>query len=535
MQQSRIVSSQSYQQQYLVVSNVPKCPLPSPFVRPNAGMQRPPISSLYPFKRIAVATSSTSPQSSSAFPAFNPENTRDLDTPAPGFDAIPDAIAAISRGEMVVVLDDEHRENEGDLILAADLVTEEAMAFVVNHTSGVVCVGMEGKDLDRLRIPLMIPPQDNEEAMATAFTVTVDLREGTSTGISAADRAATLRALASPDAQPEDFKRPGHIFPLRYRPGGVLRRPGHTEASVDLARLGGRAPAGVLCEIVNKDGTMARTPELLQFAATHGLKCITIADLVRYRLKHEGLVQWVASGELPTRYGRFTAHVYRSLLDNTTEHIALVAGSTISSSSSSSDFGTATIAATTSSRKSNSVVQEVLARVHSESMLGDVFGSERCDSGSQLDAALQQIAEAGQGVLVYLRGQQGRGLGLGDELREYTSDNVEACSMPAALEDASFPVDVRDYGVAAHILKDLGVAQVRLLTNNMTKVNCLNAYGIATRQVPLVPPPSAAAASYVERERESHHAASSSANGSSRIGGSGGSGRGRNGSETHFV
>ena len=412
---------------------------------------------------------------------------RDLDTPAPGFDSIADAVAAVARGEMVVVLDDEDRENEGDLILAADLVTPEAMAFVVEHTSGVVCVGMEGADLDRLRIPLMIPPADNEEAMTTAFTVTVDLREGTTTGISASDRAATLRALASPTAVPEDFKRPGHIFPLRYRPGGVLRRPGHTEASVDLSRLAGRAPAGVLCEIVNKDGTMARTPELLEFAAKYGLKCITIADLVRYRLKHEPLVEHIASGELPTRYGRFIAHAYRSLLDGT-EHVALVTGDVAEDA--------------------------VLARVHSESMLGDIFGSERCDSGSQLDAALEQIVEAGKGVLVYVRGQQGRGLGLVDELMAYTASNVEACATPGALEDAAFPVDVRDYGVAAHILKDLGVSSVRLLTNNTTKLNCLKAHGIAAAQVPLLPP---------------------SANGSKPASSKASTAARRNGSEPHFV
>jgi len=388
---------------------------------------------------------------------------RDLDTPATGFDSIADALAAIARGEAVVVLDDEDRENEGDLIVAADLVTPEAMAFMVEHTSGVICIGMEGTDLDRLRIPLMIPPADNEEAMSTAFTVTVDLREGTTTGISASDRSATLSALASPSSAPEDFKRPGHIFPLRYRPGGVLRRPGHTEAAVDLSRLAGRAPAGVLCEIVNKDGTMARTPELLEFAARHGLKCITIADLVRYRLKHEPLIERVASGELPTRYGRFMAYAYRSLLDGT-EHIALVIGNV------SSD--------------------KLLARVHSESMLGDVFGSERCDSGSHLDAALEQIAEAGNGVLVYLRGQQGRGLGLADELKAYTAIDAaaEVCATPGALEDSSFPVDVRDYGVAAHILKDLNVGTVQLMTNNLIKLNCMKAHGIKATAIPLLPP-----------------------------------------------
>lgn len=248
-------------------------------------------------------------------PAASPADARDLDVPAPGFDSIPDALAAMAAGRAVVVLDDEDRENEGDLICAADRVTPETMAFIVRHTSGVVCVGMEGRDLDRLRIPLMISSAENEEAMYTAFTVTVDLRHGTSTGISAADRAATMRALADPNVAPEDFKRPGHIFPLRAREGGVLHRPGHTEASVDLCRLAGCRPAGVLCEIVSTDGSMARTPELQAFSKEHDLKCITIADLVRYRLKHDRLVESTAVATQETRWGPFTLHAYRSLLD----------------------------------------------------------------------------------------------------------------------------------------------------------------------------------------------------------------------------
>ena len=366
--------------------------------------------------------------------AETPYAGRDLAEPAPGFDSIADAIDAIARGESVVVLDDEDRENEGDLILAADLVTPEAMAFVVEHTSGVVCVGMEGADLDRLRIPLMIPPYDNEEAMSTAFTVTVDLREGTTTGISASDRAVTLRALASADSKPEDFKRPGHIFPLRYRPGGVLRRPGHTEAAVDLSRLAGRAPAGVLCEIVNKDGTMARTPELLEFAKRYNLKCITIADLVRYRLKTETLVQHISSGELPTRHGQFTAHVYRSLLDER-EHVALVMGDAFTAGG-------------------------VLAKVHQSNTLEDIF------DGSQLDAALNQIAAEGRGVFVYVRGQQ-EGSSLADELKVRNSASV----------------DVREFGIATNIFKELGAASVRLMTDNIEEVGCLNAYGLETEQV----------------------------------------------------
>lgn len=401
----------------------------------------------------------------------------------------------------MVVLDDEDRENEGDLILAADMVTPESMAFLVKHTSGVVCIGMEGKDLDRLQIPLMVPPKDNEEFMSTAFTVTVDLRKGTSTGISAADRSATIRALADPSSKPADFKRPGHIFPLRYRPGGVLTRPGHTEASVDLARLANRYPAGVLCEIVNPDGSMARTPQLLEFAAEHGLKCITIADLVRYRLKHEIMIERLVTRQLPTRYGNFTAHIYRSLLDGN-EHMALVAGTP----------GTT----------------GALARVHSESMLGDVFGSERCDSGSQLDEALSQIAKEGCGILVYLRGQQGRGLGLADELRAYTASEDEGCLVGAEEGEGnslSYAIDGRDYGVAAHILKDLGMTAVRLLTNNPKKVNCLNAHGIQATQLALLP----SSLSDIAGSSSSSRTASKGSSGR------GLSGRNRNGAEPHFV
>lgn len=411
----------------------------------------------------------------------------------------------MAAGELVVVLDDEDRENEGDLIAAADKITPAATAFLVQHTSGVVCVGMEGADLDRLRIPLMVGSAENEEAMYTAFTVTVDLRHGTSTGISASDRAATLRALADPEANPEDFKRPGHIFPLRSRPGGVLQRPGHTEASVDLCRLAGCRPAGVLCEIVNPDGSMARTPELLEFAKQHNLRVITIADLVRYRLKHDKLVECTAVAPLPTRYGAFTAHAYRSLLDGT-EHVALVAGRV--------HHG-----------------EGVLARVHSESMLGDLFGASRCDSGSQLDAALERIAAHGTGVLVYLRGQQGRGLGLAEELQAHALAEAEACGNPAVLEDAAFPVDARDYGVAAHILRDLGVSSVALMTNNPAKSNCLKAHGIkVTERLPLLPAPHAGNAA-----NGAAGSAAAAADGSSKKGPGTPPRSSRNGCEPHFV
>ncbi|GAB4818777.1 hypothetical protein N2152v2_005823 [Parachlorella kessleri] len=426
---------------------------------------------------------------------FKGEDDRDLDQPAAQFDSIPDALAAVARGECVVVLDDESRENEGDLICAADRVTEQTMAFIVEHTSGVVCVGMEGADLDRLRLPLMVNSAENEEAMYTAFTVTVDVREGTSTGISAADRALTLRALANADSRPEEFKRPGHIFPLRYRQGGVLRRPGHTEASVDLMRLAGCRPAGALCEIVNKDGSMARTPQLLEFARRHGLKCITILDLVRYRLKHDALVECTAVAPLSTRYGEFTARAYRSLLDGT-EHVVLVAGQVEGA-------------------------EACLVRVQSESLLGDVFGSLHCNSGSQLDTALRQIAEEGCGVLVYLRGQQGRGLGVADELEAYASTESHNCQTNGS---TTVPVDLREYGVAAHILRDLGVGSIRLMTNNPAKLNSLKAYGFqVSERLPLLPGAVAAVgAAPVQPSKPKVPAAHSPA-------------RHRNGSDPHFV
>jgi 3,4-dihydroxy 2-butanone 4-phosphate synthase/GTP cyclohydrolase II len=398
--------------------------------------------------------SASSSSSSHTFPILHlPFEDRPLDTPTPGFDSISDALEAIAAGELVVVLDDENRENEGDLIAAADRITPEKMTFLVAHSSGVVCVGMEGSDLDRLQIPLMIPPASNEDTMGTAFTVTVDLRDKTSTGISAADRVETIRALADVSSMPHDFKRPGHIFPLRYRPGGVIKRPGHTEASVDLSRLAGCHPAGVLCEVVSADGSMARTPELQAFAKQHGLKCITIADLIRYRLKHDTLVEHTAEATFPTRYGTFTAHSYRSLLDGT-EHLALIAGRTPKKG------------------------EPILTRIHSESTLGDVFGSIKCDTGPQLEAALMTMAEEGAGVLVYLRGQQGRGLGLADELEGYARCDAAEAAADGSSSNAKGGGDLRDYGVAAHVLKHLGVDAVRLLGESEAKRVSLVAHGI---------------------------------------------------------
>ena len=388
-----------------------------------------------------------------------------LDVPSDGFDSIETALDALRQGVPVVVLDDEDRENEGDLIVSGDRVTEETMAFIVRHTSGVICVGMTGEDLDRLDIPLMIPPAQNEEAMSTAFTVTVDLRVGTTTGISAADRTATIRALSSTSSVPEDFKRPGHIFPLRCRHGGVLVRPGHTEASVDLSRLAGCAPAGVLCEIVNDDGTMSRTPELLEFSKKNNLPCITIADLIRYRLKHDTLVERTASGVVHTRYGDFVAHSFTSVLDGQ-EHVALVYGD---------DQG--------------HVGKQTMARIQNESILGDLFGTQRCGSVSQLDHALERIVEHGHGVFVYVRCQKGRGMGIAEELKTFHASSTKDTSSPAcdiySSEDGGFMSDLRDHAVAAQILKDVGATSVQLLTNNSSKVDSMVAHGLTVQRIPM--------------------------------------------------
>jgi 3,4-dihydroxy 2-butanone 4-phosphate synthase/GTP cyclohydrolase II len=377
-------------------------------------------------------------------------------------DSIERAITEIKSGKPVVVVDDEDRENEGDLIFAAELATPELVSFMVRYTSGYICVPITEKEADRLDLPPMY--RVNQDRRGTAYTVTVDAREGTTTGISASDRALTMRLLANPDATAEDFSRPGHVVPLRAKAGGVLRRPGHTEAAVDLALLAGLHPAGVLCEIVSeKDPSgMARVDELRVFADEHELALISIADLIAYRRRFDKLVTRVASARVPLRYGEYTAVGYSSSYDDR-EHVAFVFG----------DIGDG---------------ENVLVRVHSECLTGDVFGSLRCDCGPQLDAALATVAREGRGVVLYIRGHEGRGIGLLHKLQAYQLQDAGSDTLDANLE-LGLPADARDYGTGAQILVDLGVHTMRLLSNNPAKRAGLEGYGL--RIVGRVPLPTA--------------------------------------------
>ena len=410
--------------------------------------------------------------------------------------SIPEAIEVFRKGKFVIIVDDEDRENEGDLVIAAEAVTPEAVAFMARKASGLICVPMAGEYLDRLGLGMMVPPARNGTRFGTAFTVSVEAREGVTTGISAADRARTIAVLADPEAVSEDLVQPGHIFPLRYHPGGVLARGGQTEASVDLALLSGMYPVTAICEIMNDDGTMSRMPELEVFSEEYDIPIVTIEALVEYRKQHdmpltalmlEGAtkhsgeapsVERLTDVSLPTHDGTFRLYAYREAgqSEDAQPHIALVAG----------DLSDDT---------------PVLARIHSECLTGDVFGSQRCDCGQQLEGALDQIAAEGRGIVLYLR-QEGRGIGLLNKLRAYELQD-EGFDTVEANHQLGFPADTRDYRIAADMLKDLGVRQVRLLTNNPLKISGLNRYGVeVTDRLPLIFEPNEANRRYLETKRQ---------------------------------
>ena len=395
--------------------------------------------------------------------------------PAIRFDAIADALAAIRNGESVVVVDDENRENEGDLICAAQFATPEQINFMATEARGLICLAMEGDRLDALDLPLMV--DRNTDSNQTAFTVSVDAgpENGVTTGISAEDRARTIQVSIHPGTRPADLRRPGHVFPLRARQGGVLKRAGHTEAAVDLSRLAGLYPAGVICEIQNTDGSMARLPQLAAYAAKHGLRLISIADLISYRLDTERFVRRQAEASLPSAFGMFRAIGYRNELDSS-EHVAIVKG------------------------RPEQATGPVLVRVHSECLTGDAFGSLRCDCRPQLEAALRMIEAAGEGVVVYLR-QEGRGIGLVNKLRAYSLQDTGLDTVEAN-ERLGFPADLRNYGVGAQILSDLGVHRLRLITNNPRKIAGLGGYGLQVEdRVPLVMDPGDHNAAYLTAKR----------------------------------
>ncbi|KAG8387791.1 hypothetical protein BUALT_Bualt02G0057900 [Buddleja alternifolia] len=399
----------------------------------------------------------------------------DPDRPSPGYASIEQALAALRQKKFVIVVDDENGDVEGNLVMAASYVNTERIAFIVKHGSGIVSVGMKGEDLERLKLPLMSPEKEDDSS-APSFTITVDAKVGTSAGVSASDRAKTVLALSSPQSRPEDFIRPGHVFPLKYRQGGVLRRAGHTEASVDLVLQAGLHPVSVLSAVVDKeDGSMASMDSLRKLATDYSIPIVSITDLIRYRRKREKLVERTAISRLPTKWGSFQAHCYRSKLDGM-EHIAIVKG----------EIGNG---------------QDILVRVHSECLTGDIFGSRRCDCGNQLDLAMQLIEEAGQGVVVYLRGHEGRGIGLGHKLVAYNLQDEGHDTVEANIE-LGFAADAREYGIGAQILHDIGVHTMRLMTNNPAKFTGLKGYGLAVvGRVPVMTPITEDNKRYLETKR----------------------------------
>jgi len=391
---------------------------------------------------------------------------------------IPEAIEDIKAGKIIIVVDDEGRENEGDLAIAAEKVTPEAINFMAKEARGLICMPVIGERLEDLRIPMMV--QDNTARFSTAFTVSIEAKHGVSTGISAQDRATTIKTVIDPATKPEDIARPGHVFPIKARPGGVLVRAGHTEAVVDLARLAGLYPAGVICEIMNEDGSMARLRQLEEMAAKYSMKMVSVADLITYRRRHEKLIRRVAEAKLPTKFGEFTIMAYRSTIDPD-EHVALVFGDVKSG-------------------------DQVLVRVHSECLTGDVFASLRCDCGQQLAMAMQAVVAEGKGVVLYMR-QEGRGIGLHNKLRAYALQD-QGMDTVEANELLGFAADLRDYGIGAQILADIGLERIRLLTNNPRKVVGLEGHGLkVVETVPIVAPANTYNASYLKTKgaKLGHH------------------------------